>query len=308
MNLSHFTLRDLEYIVAVAEHRRFGAAAQACHVSQPALSGQIKKAEDALGFRLFERTNQSVTLTNEGGRFVEQARIVLEEASKLVTLPHSEQATLSGNLRLGAIASLGPYLIPHFLAPLHREAPQLELLLHEGLTENLLQELRIGALDCLLLATGTYDAESLEVFPLLWEPFVLAVPQKHPLSKKKDLRRQDLDSAEMILLEDGHCLADQALDFCPRRRRGNPRRMHATSLETLKQLVAIGTGYTLVPKLAAYPDPRFKNLLRYREFSADRIGRGIDLVCRRRASIARKVELLADFIRNHRPQGLSERT
>src|SRR5438874_4452181 len=172
MNISWLTLRDLQYLVSVADHGHFGKAAAACNVSQPALSAQIRKIEDVLGMQLFERTNRRVAITQPGQMVANQARVVLEEAAKLGEFSRSAQERLSGSLRLGAIATVGPYLMPHLLAPLRKAYPKLDLFLQEGLTDQLLAELKAGRLDA-VIASDTFDDPSLRSVPLFFEPFVL---------------------------------------------------------------------------------------------------------------------------------------
>lgn len=303
MNISALSLRDLEYLIAVADHGHFGKAALAVHVSQPALSGQIKKAEDFLGVKLFERSNRRVAITAIGEQVVEQARVVLEEARKIAELVRSEHEPLTGALRLGAISTLGPYYLPHVLAPLRKRFPKLALHLREGLTDTLLAELRAGTLEAVLASPTTAFDESLRVVPLFVEPFLLAAPKTHALAKKVGLRSLDLRANEMVLLEDGHCLKDQTLAICPANRRGNIHQYHATSLETLRHLVAGGLGYTLIPYLAASNDPKLKNLICYRSFDGKPIGREIVLACRKRFARMHDIEALADYLKEIRPKG-----
>jgi LysR family hydrogen peroxide-inducible transcriptional activator len=300
MNISWLTLRDLQYLVAIADEEHFGKAAAACNVSQPALSAQIRKIEDVLGVQLFERTNRRVTITQHGKRVADQARIVLEEAGKIATLTAPEKQPLAGPFRLGAIATVGPYLLPHLLARLRKAYPMLELILQEGLTDSLLGDLKAGKLDA-VIASDTFDDPSLTIIPLFYEPFVLAAPRDHPLSKKSSLTRRDLNGEQMILLEDGHCLRDQSLNLCPANRRGHIRQFHATSLETLRYLVATGSGYTLIPALALRPDKHLKPLIRYRTFDDDLVGRNVVLVCRNRFGRMSDVEELAEFIKRNIP-------
>lgn len=296
MNVSWLTLRDLEYLVAVADHKHFGRAANACHVSQPALSAQIRKTEDFLGMQVFERNNRSVTVTPEGMPVVERARVVLEEAGKIAALAGSAREPLSGPFRLGAIATIGPYLLPHLLMPLKKSFPSLELLLREGLTEQLLGELKAGQLDA-VIASDTFSDPTVRMIPLFFEPFTAAIPAEHPLAKKRVIHRRDLRAEEMVLLEDGHCLRDQTLNICPENRRGHIRKYHATSIETLRHLVAAGAGYTLIPQLAVRDDRRLKALIRYRGFEGKPVGRNIILVCRASFSRMADIEALAAFIR-----------
>jgi LysR family transcriptional regulator, hydrogen peroxide-inducible genes activator len=301
MNISWLTLRDLQYLVAVADHAHFGRAAAACNVSQPALSAQIRKIEDVLGVQLFERTNRRVTITPSGKAVADQARIVLEEAAKITGITRSAQEPLSGSLRLGAIATVGPYLLPHLLAPLRKQYPKLDLFLREGMTEQLLGELRTGQLDA-VIASNTFVDPTLRVIPLFFEPFVLATPRAHKLATKEHIDRRDLNGERMILLEDGHCLRDQTLDLCPANRRGHIRQFHATSLETLRHLVATGFGYTLIPALAVSEDKMLKPLISYRRFEDKGVGRTIILAYRNRFGRMADIDALANFIRENLPR------
>ncbi|MCM2322356.1 MAG: LysR substrate-binding domain-containing protein [Oligoflexia bacterium] len=301
MNISWLTLRDLEYLVAVAEHRHFGRAAESCHVSQPTLSAQIRKIEDFLELALFERNNKRVSVTERGVEIVRQARVVLDEAEKIAVLAKRAAEPMTGPFRLGAIATLGPYLIPHLLGPLKREFPRLELRLAEGLTDGLLEDLRAGRLDA-VLAARTFDETGFEIQSLFDEPFVVLAPSSHPIAAKTEASASDLNASQMVLLADGHCLRDQALQLCPANRRGNIRDYHATSLETLRHLVATGTGYTLIPLLAVREDPKLKKLVRYVPLRGKSVGREIILVSRARSGRAPDVERLATFLRTCVPK------
>jgi len=295
-NVSALSLRDLEYVVAVADHQHFGKAAETCHVSQPALSSQIAKVENLLGVKLFERSNRRVTITPDGLRVAEQARVVLEEAAKIAVLAAPRTEPLSGLLRLGAIATLGPYLMPHLIPKLRAQYPKLQLLLREGLTANLVADLRTASLDA-VIAAPTFDMDGLKAFELFWEPFLLATPKDHRLAGKTSVQASDLRSEEMVLLEDGHCLRDQIVDVCPTNRRGNFKEFHATSMETLRHLVAAGFGCTLIPQLALNSTPGLQKLIRYRPFKGKPVGRKIVLVCRSRFSRINDIDVLSKFIR-----------
>src|SRR5215510_1828686 len=303
MNISSLTLRDLEYLVAVADRRHFGRAADACHVSQPALSAQIRKIEDFLGVQLFERSNRNVVITPIGEQVARQARVVLEEAGKIAVLAQESSQPLSGQLRLGAIATLGPYLMPHLLGPLRKRFPKLELLMKEGLTDELIEDLRNGALDA-VLAAPTFDTDGLKVIRLFEEPFLVAAPKNHAFASKAAVRPRDLNSEDMVLLEDGHCLRNQTVEVCPSNRRGKFREFQATSLETLRHLVASGFGYSLMPRLAVDSNDRLKNLITYRPFEGKPVGRTIVLVCRERFGRMNDIAALSQFIRENLPKGV----
>jgi len=245
-------LRDLKYLVAVADTRHFGHAAERCFVSQPTLSGQIKKLEGELGVTLFERTKRSVETTPLGDAIVAQARQVLEQADALWQLAQSFQDPLVGPLRLGAIPTLSPYLMPLILKPLKKRYPQLQLVLSEELTDSLLTRLGRHEIDAALVATPVADPD-FDSMPLFDEPFWLVHPRSHPLAARKKIIQADLDGADLLLLAEGHCLAEQAMEVChmhDRNVQGDMADLRAASLETLLQMVAAGFGSTLLPALA----------------------------------------------------------
>jgi len=245
-------LRDLKYLVAVADTHHFGKAAEHCFVTQPTLSGQIKKLEEELGVTLFERTKRSVVTTPLGRAIVAQARQVLEQTDTLRLLAQSYQDPLVGPLRMGVISTLSPYLMPLILRPLKKQYPQIKLVLTEELTDTLVARLSKHEIDAALLATPVEDPD-LESMPLFDEPFWLVHPRSHPLSGKKKIIQADLDGADLLLLAEGHCLAEQAMEICHLQERvvqGDMADLRAASLETLLQMVAAGFGSTLLPALA----------------------------------------------------------
>ncbi len=245
-------LRDLKYIIAVAESRHFGKAAERCFVSQPTLSGQIKKLEDELGIAIFERTNRSVEITPVGEEIVAHARQMMEQADAIEQLARAHQDPLAGPLRIGAIPTLSPYIMPLILAPLKKKLPQMKLTLSEELTDTLLDRLRNHEIDAALLATPA-EEPGLETLPLFDEPFWVAYSRNHAFYEKERIRLRDLSNENLLLLAEGHCLADQAMDIChmeQRQTHGEMADLRASSLETLIQLVGAGYGITLVPALA----------------------------------------------------------
>lgn len=245
-------IRDLQYIIAVAETLHFGKAAEHCFVSQPTLSGQIKKLEEELSVIIFERTNRSVKITPIGQTILEHARLIMEHTDLIQQLAQAHQDPLAGSLRIGAIPSLSPFLMPLILMPLKEQFPQMKLVLSEELTDVLLKRLHNHEIDAALLATDV-DQNDFNVIPLFNEPFWLAYPSKHPFYHKEKITRKDLDNAELLLLSEGHCLAEQVMDFChinERKTQGEMADLRASSLETLLQLVAAGFGTTIVPALA----------------------------------------------------------
>jgi len=246
-------LRDLGYLVAVADERHFGRAADVCHVGQPTLSTQLKKLEAELGVDLIERNPRQVLLTEAGERVVERARIILREADNIRELARRAIDPESGTVRLGVFPTLAPYLLPHVVPQVHRRFPKLELLLVEEKTEEVVRRLRSGDLDAGLLALPIHD-DQLHVEPLFEEDFVLAVPADHPLAAVGGPVDVGVLAGEsVLLLEDGHCLRDQALSVCQLAGASERSGFRATSLETLRQMVAAGVGVTLLPELSVRP-------------------------------------------------------
>ncbi|MBW3086667.1 Hydrogen peroxide-inducible genes activator [Austwickia sp. TVS 96-490-7B] len=243
-------LRDLEYLVALADHRHFGRAAAACYVSQPTLSTQIKKLETELGVPLVERGSRSVLLTPAGAEVVVRARHLLDDADQIRRIAKAVADPEAGVLRLGLFPTLAPYLLPHVMDRLRARFPRLELLLVEEKSPALIDQLRSGALDAAVLATPVGE-DGLICEPVFQEDFLLAIPPDHRLAHAEEPLPVDvLSGQELLLLEDGHCLREQALDVCARgggRERGGFR---ATSLETLRHMVATGAGLTLLPRLS----------------------------------------------------------
>lgn len=246
-------LREIQYILAVADERHFGKAAERCFVSQPTLSGQIKKLEEELGVILFERTNRSVEITPIGQSILHHARLLQEQVDAIEQVARAHQDPLEGPLRIGAIPTLSPYLMPLILVPLKRQYPQLRLVLSEELTEPLIARLQHHDLDAALLATPVDDQPDLVQAPLFDESFWLAHPRDHPLYYKDEISAQDLTEIDLLLLAEGHCLTHQVMEVChlsERPQRGEMADLRAASLETLLQLVGAGFGCTLVPALA----------------------------------------------------------
>ncbi len=244
-------LRDLHYVVAVSDLQHFGQAAEKCFVSQPTLSGQIKKLEDELGVQLFERTNRRVIPTDVGNRVLASARRILEEEERINEVARSAQNPLAGRFRLGAFPTLATYVFPKFVSQVKRKLPLLRLILVEEKTASLMDQLRRGEIDAALLALPLprESSEFLVSEKLFEDEFYLAVPLKHELASYKKIRQDVLSRYPLLLLEEGHCLRDQALELC--RLSGTEEQdFRATGLETLRQMVKAGTGITLIPKIA----------------------------------------------------------
>jgi LysR family hydrogen peroxide-inducible transcriptional activator len=243
-------LKDLRYLVAVADSRHFGRAAERCFVSQPTLSAQLKKLEQYLGVQLIERQPKNVTLTEAGEQIVARARRILEASEEVVTLAHSHRDPLAGRLRVAMIPTVGPYLLPRVAQTIRKSLPRLELRLYEYQTAQTLEKLQTGDIDLGVLALPV-ELEGLEAMELYSEPFTVAVPDHHKLAKRDSVRVDDLKGETLLLLEDGHCLRDQALEVCSRVGLHEKQDFRATSLETLRQMVATGAGITLLPELAS---------------------------------------------------------
>ena len=260
-------IRDLQYLVAIADHRHFGRAAEACFVSQPTLSTQLKKLEAELGVALVERSPRNVLLTPAGERVVARARALLAEADDIVAIARQAQDPEAGELRLGLFPTLAPYLLPHVVPDLHRRFPRLDLLLVEEKTEEVLRQLRDGRLDAGVLAVPVPDA-TLHVEPLFPEDFLLAVPAEHPLAAEDGpVPATVLADEAVLLLEEGHCLREQALSVCRLAGASERDGFRATSLETLRQMVTAGVGITLLPTLATIPPVPPSPDLRLRPFT-----------------------------------------
>jgi LysR family hydrogen peroxide-inducible transcriptional activator len=256
--MADIKLKDLRYLVAVADALHFGRAAERCFVSQPTLSAQLKKLEQYLGVQLIERQPNNVSLTAAGEQIVARARRILEASDEVVTLARAHRDPLAGRLRVALLPTIGPYLLPRVSQAIRRALPRLELRLYEYQTAPMLEKLRCGELDLGVLALPV-ELEGLEARELFAEPFTVAVPDRHRLAKRERVQVADLEDETLLLLEEGHCLRDQALEVCSRVGVGESQDFRATSLETLRQMVATGAGVTLLPELAtkgAYGDAR----------------------------------------------------
>lgn len=296
-------LRDLKYIVAVAETRHFGRAAARCFVSQPTLSGQIKKLEDELGVVIFERTNRSVEVTPVGQSILGHARLALEQASAIEQVARAHQDPMAGPLRVGAIPTLSPFLMPLILVPLKRAYPRLTLVLSEELTDTLLARLHRHEVDAALLATPPEEPE-FDALPLFDEPFWLAHPREHRLNHKDRITADDLESADLLLLAEGHCLTHQVMNLChltERPTKGEMADLRAASLETLLQLVGAGLGCTLVPALAIRGGWMTDSGIIARPLELPNAYRRVSLVYRRSFPRSAAIAALAAVIREHLP-------
>lgn len=291
------TLTELKYIVAVAREKHFGRAAEACFVSQPTLSVAVKKIEEELDVKLFERSANEVTVTPLGEEIVRQAQAVLEQAASIKEIAKRGKDPLSGPLKLGVIYTIGPYLLPDLVRQMIEHTPQMPLMLQENFTVKLLEMLRTGEIDCAILAEPFPDT-GLAVAPLYDEPFYAAVPHNHALAKNESISTEELKAETMLLLGTGHCFRDHVLEVCPEFARfssnaeGIRKSFEGSSLETIKHMVAAGMGVTLVPRLSvpksallakgkAAKTTTDEGFVRYLPFSGEAPMRRVVLVWRR---------------------------
>ena len=282
-------IRDLEYLVALAEHRHFRRAADSCHVSQPTLSGQIRKLEDELGVMLLERTSRKVLFTQAGMLLVDQARTVLREVKVLKEMASQQGETMSGPLHIGLIPTVGPYLLPHIIPMLHQTFPKLEMYLHEAQTHQLLAQLDSGKLD------GVSVVDFLNIL-YDFTTILLAIYEDHPWANRECVPMADLAGEKLLMLEDGHCLRDQAMGFCFEAGADEDTHFRATSLETLRNMVAAGSGITLLPALAVPPERKRDGVV-YLPCIKPEPRRTIGLVYRPGSPLRSRYEQLAEAIR-----------
>ena len=297
------TLQDLRYLVALVDHGHFGRAAEACRVSQPTLSTQIKKLEEQLGMTLFERTNRSVRVTATGEEVVARARQILVDVEAIVGVGRRVSGPLVGAFSLGIIPTLGPYLLPWLVPALADDFPDLRLAVHEDLTAALLERLVSHRLDAALVALPVAD-DRLETLPVFDEPFWFAEPKGRGRTAPETgaVTEDDLRGRRLLLLTEGHCLRDQVLSLCRMPDRDQEGSFRATSLETIRQMVATGMGSTLLPAMAVQ---EFRNRgVTVRPLDGG-VGRRIGLVWRRSYPRVRDLHLLAQTVRRHLPRSVS---
>ncbi len=295
-------IRALQYFVKLAELQHFSRAAEACFVSQPTLSTQIMKLEEELGVQLVERIPRKVKLTPVGEEIATRARHVLRDIDQIRMTARRSRDPETGSLRLGIFPTLAPYLLPHVVPGIRQRFPELKLQLFEEKTGDILRLLDNGELDAALLALPL-DDDGLEVEILFEEPFMLAMPRTHSLAGKTDIRLDDLDGHELLLLADGHCLRDHALEVCALAGARERVDFHATSMETLRQMVAADAGITLMPILAVKPPIAITDNMVLRPFCKPAPSRTIALVWRRSSPLGELMQNLASCLRKL-PEGL----
>lgn len=296
------TLTELRYIVAVARERHFGHAAEACFVSQPTLSVAVKKLEEELGTALFERSQSEVTVTPLGAEVVAQAQRVLEQAGAIKELVKQRRDPLAGQLRLGVIYSIAPYLLPALVPRMIKTVPGMPLVIEENFTHRLLEMLKSGDIDVAILAQP-FSEPGIMMQAVYDEPFMVAVPAGHPWAERKSIAAADLKNETMLLLGSGHCLRDQVLQVCPELMRfssssaeGIQKTFEGSSLETIRHMVASGIGLTVLPASAVPTVARKKDLIAYRPFVAPAPNRRIALAWRKSYTRGGAIEKLRDCI------------
>lgn len=293
-------LRDLSYFIALADHLHFGRAAAASFVSQPTLSTQIRKLEDELGVALVERAPRNVMLTPAGRDVAARARRIVADVEEMREAARRSQDPEAGKVTLGLFPTLGPYLLPHVVPDIRARFPELELLLVEEKSDVLLERLQQGRLDAALLALPVND-DQLHVEFLFEEPFVLAVPEAHRLSGRGALSLDDLADERLLLLADGHCMREQALDVCHLAGASEKGEFQATSLETLRQMVAANVGVTLLPMLAVKPPVARSHSIGLVPFRDPPPSRRIAMVWRRSTAMTAVLQELAQVMRGLSP-------
>ncbi len=296
------TLTELRYIVAVSRELHFGRAAAACFVSQPTLSVAIKKLEDELDVTIFERRPHDVTITPTGRRIVEQAITVLEQANAIKAIAGEDKDQLHGSLKLGVIYTIGPFLLPHLIPLLNREAPDLTLIIEEDFTMNLAEQLKRGELDMIIISTPfEQPGATLEV--LYKEPFTVMLPKNHSLADKKQIKANDLIGETLLLLKSGNCFRDQVMDACPACK-GDifskdkiQQTLEGSSIETIKHMVAAGSGVTILPLTAIGEHDGLSRMVDYRPFAKPAPERDVALAWRSTYPKIQLAQLVSRLIR-----------
>jgi len=291
------SFKQLKYLCAVAEHRHFSKAAETCHVTQSTLSAGIQELESQLGVTIFERNKKSVLITPIGEQVLKQARLLLGNAEDLVAIARASQAPLSGDLRLGVIPTIGPFLLPKMLGNLRADYPGLKLFLKEGLSADLFNRLQQGELDVVLLALP-YPLPDMHVESLFSDEFEVLLPPDHPLNKAANVHQRQLQGEKLLLLEEGHCLRDHALEACKLESAQLDLVYQGTSLHTLVEMVANGLGVTLLPDIAVKADILGNSGLEIKQFKDDKVSREIGLAWRATDPREHDYMALAKFIRS----------
>ena len=278
------TLTELRYIVAVSQKKHFGKAAQACFVSQPTLSIAIKKLEEELGIRLFERSSKNeIRITEIGQKIINQAQIVLQQTQILGEIAQQGKDPLAGQFKLGVIYTIGPYLLPNLIPKLRETAPKLKLIIEENFTANLFQSLKQGNLDAIVISYPFNEA-GIDTAALYEEPFVVALPRNHEWTGRKHIRPEDLASEDLMLLGAGHCFREQVIEACPNCMSGDSeltRTLEGGSLETIRHMVAAGTGITVLPRTSVLHNHNHQSLIETRPFTRPAPSRTVAIAWRK---------------------------
>ncbi len=293
------TLTELRYIVAVAQKRHFGQAAQACFVSQPTLSIAIKKLEDELDIKLFERSSKNeIRITDIGQRIVEQAQKVLRETQVINEISQQGKDPLSGEFKLGAIYTIGPYLLPDLIPKLSQSAPNMTLIIEENFTANLSRSLKQGDLDAIIISYP-FEEPGIETAPLYEEPFVVAVHSQHKWREKEQVSVDELIGQDLMLLGAGHCFRDQVLAACPKcmsKSNELTRSLEGSSLETIRHMVAAGTGITVLPCTSMHKSQTNQQLIKIKPFSKPQPSRTVALAWRKHYPRKEAIQTIIDTI------------
>ncbi len=292
------SIKQLRYICAVAEYQHFSKAAEACHVTQSTLSAGIKDLESQFGVVVFERNKKNVLITPLGEKLLQQARLILGNVEDFVGLAKTHGEALTGEIRLGVIPTIGPFMLPHLLAELRHHYPQLKLYLKEDLSAHLLQQLQEGKLDLAILAFP-YPMPDMETLKLFRDDFVLCLPPGHQLESSRLVSQHQLRGESLLLLEEGHCLRDHALEACKLQGAATDLVYQGTSLHTLVQMVANGLGVTLLPAISVAADVLGDTQLQIREFGTKNVFRKIGMAWRKSDPRREEYLLLSEFIKNN---------
>jgi LysR family hydrogen peroxide-inducible transcriptional activator len=292
------SVKQLKYLCAVAEHRHFSKAAAACHVTQSTLSAGIQELESQLGVVVFERNKKTVLITPLGEKLLHQARIILGDVEDFVSLARANEGVLAGEIRLGVIPTIGPFILPAILSDLRRAYPKLKLYLKEELSAQLLLQLQQGRLDLIMLAFP-YALPDMETVNLFKDEFLLCLSPGHKLEKLKQVKQQQLRGESLLLLEEGHCLRDHALEACKLQNADTDLVYQGTSLHTLVQMVANGLGVTLLPEMAVAANVLGDTNLQLKHFSSENVCRKIGMAWRKSDPRREDYLLLAEFIKAH---------
>jgi len=292
------SIKQLKYLCAVAEHRHFSKAAAACHVTQSTLSAAIQELESQLGVKIFERNKKTVLITSLGEKLLVQARIVLGDVEDFVGIARAHEAPLVGDLRLGVIPTIGPFLLPAILSDLRKSFDKLKLYLKEEMSAELVQQLQQGQLDLIILAFP-FPLPDMETVSLFEDEFLLCLPPGHELEKVQQVKQHQLRGQSLLLLEEGHCLRDHALEACKLETADTDLVYQGTSLHTLVQMVANGLGMTLLPAMSIDADVLGDTHLQLKHFSNENVSREVGMAWRKSDPRREEYLLLAEFVKEH---------